>query len=83
MTKVGVAVRQYNVKAVIDIFNKKRKCCNHRRPDSVYFYTLLLIMYLSAIETIIFRREISLTWSDSFGFAQNPIHDFQNTVLNS
>ena len=28
------------------------------------------------------RREMSLIGSTSFGFAQNKIHDFQNTVLN-
>ena len=27
------------------------------------------------------HREMSLTGSTSFGFAQNTIHDFQNTVL--
>ena len=46
------------------------------------FYTLLLIVHLSAIETLICRREMSLIGSTSFGFAQNTIHDFQNTVLN-
>ena len=56
---------------------------HHRCPDSVYFHTLLLIIYLSAIERLICRREISLIGSTSFGFAQNTIHDFQNTVLNS
>ena len=55
--------------AVIDIFNKKRKCCNHRCPDS-YFYTLLLIIYLSVIEKLICRREMSLIRCTSFGFAQ-------------
>ena len=65
------------------IFNEKRKCCNHQCSDSVYFNTLLLILYLSAIETIVCHREMSLTGSTSFGFAQNTIHDFQNTVLNS
>ena len=69
--------------AVTDIFTEKRKSCNHRCPDSVYFHTLLLIMYLSAIERLICRREMSLIGSKSFGFAQNTIHDFQNTVLNS
>ena len=69
--------------ACIDILNKKRKCCNHRCPDPVYFNTLLLIIYLSAFETLICRREMSLIGSTSFGFAQNTIHDFQNTVLNS
>ena len=44
---------------------------------------LLLIIYLSAIETLLCRREMSLIGSTSFGFAQNTIHDFQNTLLNS
>ena len=39
--------------------------------------------YLSAIETFICRREISLIGSTSFGFAQNALHDFLNTLLNS
>ena len=69
--------------APIDIFNGKRKSCNHRCPDSVYFHTLLLIIYLSAVERLICRRELSLIGSTSFGFAQNTTHDFQNTVLNS
>ena len=70
--------------AVIDIFNEKRKCCNYRCPDSVYFHMLLLIIYMSAIETPICRIEMSVTRSTFFGqFAQNTIHDFQNTVLNS
>ena len=43
--------------AVADFFNKKRKFCNHRCPDSVYFITLLLIIYLSAIETLTCRRK--------------------------
>ena len=46
-------------------------------------HTLLLIIYLSAIEKLICRRKMSLIGSSSFGFAQNTIHDFQNTVLNS
>ena len=58
---------------------KKGKCC----PDSVYSYTLLLVIYLSVIETLICRREMSLIGSTSVGFAQNTIHDFQNTLLNS
>ena len=83
VTTLGVSLRQKNDIAVIDTFNEKRKSCNHRCPDSVYFHTLLLIIYLSAIERLIYRREMSLTGSTSFGFAQNTIHDFQNTVLNS
>ena len=55
------------------IFNEKRKCCNHRCPDSVYFNTSLLIIYLSAIEKLVCRREMSLIGSASFGFAQNTI----------
>ena len=63
----------------MDIFNEKRNCCNHRCPVSIYFYRLLLIIYLRAIERLICRREMSLTGSSSFRFAQNTIHDFQNT----
>ena len=81
--RLGVSLRQQNDIAVIDIFTEKRKSCNHRCPDSVYFQTLLLIIYLSAIERLICRGEMSLIGSSSFGFAQNRIHDFQNTVLNS
>ena len=38
---------------------------------------------MSATETLICRREMSLIGSASFGFVQNTIHAFQNTVLNS
>ena len=79
--KVGVALRQQNDIAVIYIFNQKRKYCNRRCPDSVYFDTLLLIIYLSAIETCICRREMSLIGSTAFGFAQNTIHDFWRTIV--
>ena len=61
----------------------KNGSCNHRCSDSVYFHMLLLTIYLSAMERLICRREISLIGSTSFGFAQDMIHDFQNTVLNS
>ena len=44
---------------------------------------LSLIIYLNAIERLICRREMSLIGSTSFGFAQNTMHDFKNTVLNS
>ena len=81
VTKLGVSLRQQNDIAVIDLFNEKS--CNHRCPDSVYFHTLLLIIYLTDIERLICRREMSLIGSTSFGFAQNTMHDFQNTVLNS
>ena len=68
---------------VIDIFNEKRKRCNYRYPDSVNFHTLLLIIYLSAIQRLICRREMSVIGSTFLGFAQITTHDFQNTVLNS
>ena len=51
-------------------------------PFSVYF-NMLFSCYLSAIETLICLREMSLIGSCSFGFATNTIDDFQNTVLNS
>ena len=47
--------------------------------DALFLF--LLIIYLSAIEAFICRREMSVIGSTSFGFAQNTIHDFQNTVL--
>ena len=73
-----------NDKAGKDVFQKKKKnCCNHRCPDPVYLNTLFLIIYLRVIKTLICRREMSLIRSTSFGFAQNTIDDFQNTVLNS
>ena len=56
-------------------------CCKHLCPDSVYLNTLLLIIYSIAIKTLICCREMSLVGTTSFGFAQNTIHDFQNTVL--
>ena len=63
------------------VFNQKRKCCNNRCPDSVYFNTLLLILHLSAIETLVCRREMSLIGSTSLGFAQNTIHDLHGIEL--
>ena len=38
---------------------------------------------MSPIETLICRGEMSLIGSTSFGFAQNTINNFQNTVLDS
>ena len=61
----------------------KKECYNHLYPDSDYFNTLKLISYLSAMETLTCRREMSLLGSTSFGFAQSTIHDFQNTVSGS
>ena len=49
----------------------------------ILFNTLLLIIYLSAIKTLICRREMSLIGSTSFGFAPNTMHDIQSTLLNS
>ena len=66
--------------AVIHIFAKKRKYCNHRCPDSVYFNTLLLIIHLSTVKTLNCCREMSLIRSTSFGLAQNTIHDFHNPI---
>ena len=63
VTKLGVATRKQNDITVIDIFNEKRKSSSHRCLDSDYFHTLLLIIYLSAIETLICRREMSLIGS--------------------
>ena len=36
---------------------------------------------MSAIETLICRREMCLLGSSSLGFAQNTINDFQNIEL--
>ena len=41
------------------------------------------IIYLSAIERLICRRGMSLIGFTSFSLAQNMMHNFQNTVLNS
>ena len=60
VTKLSVSLHQQNDIAIIDIFNEKRKSCNHRYPDSVYFHMLLLIIHLSAIERLICRIEMSL-----------------------
>ena len=46
-------------------------------PGLCLFFTLLLIIYVSAIETLICRGEMGLIGFTSFGFAQNAIHDFQ------
>ena len=49
--------------------------------NPVYFNTLLLISYLSVIETLFVIEKLSLTGFTSFGFAQNGFHDFRNTLL--
>ena len=56
-------------------------CSCNRCPNPVYFDTPLLIIYLSAIETFICHRKIEFIGFTLFGFAENTIHDFQNTVL--
>ena len=82
--KAWLSLHHLNDIAVTDIFNgKKKKSCNHRCPDPVYFHMLLLIIYLSATERLICHKEMSLIGSTSFSFAQNMMHDCQNTVLNS
>ena len=53
---------------------------NPTTPDSLYFHTMLLIIYLGAIERLICRREMSLIGFTSFGLAQNTMHDFQNSL---
>ena len=42
----------------------------------------MLIVYLSAIERLICRREISLIGSTSFVFAQNTMHYFDKCHKN-
>ena len=44
-------------------------------------------LFSHAVVSYIFEydchREMSLIGSTSFGYAQNTMHDFQNTILNS
>ena len=49
----------------------------------LFLFIRCFISYLSAIETLTCLREMSLIGSTSFGFAQNTMLDFQNTVMNS
>ena len=58
--ELGVSLRKYNDIAATDIFNKKRNCCNHPCPGSVYFNMMLIIIYLSATKTFICCRKMSL-----------------------
>ena len=64
---------------------KRKKYSYDWCPTPVYFKSLLLVIYLSAFETIInfVVEKLSLIGFTSFGFAQNTILDFQNTILNS
>ena len=56
---------------------------NDQFPNTAYFNSLLLIIYMGVLQTLICGREMSLMGSTSFSFAQNTIHDIRNTVLNS
>ena len=51
----------------------------------IHCYSYTQIIYLSAIKrlTCICGREMSLIGSTFFSFAQNKMHDFQNTLMNS
>ena len=78
---MGVA---FSVLFTIYIFNNKKKVLQSSMPLFCLFQYAIVnyiferyqIIYLSAIETLICRREKSLIRSTSFGFAQNTIHDF-------
>ena len=47
----------------------------------LFSHAVINYIYLSAIKRLICRREMSLIGSTSFGFTQNMMHDFKNTVL--
>ena len=70
----------HSADTILLIFSIKTGYSNDRSPYPVYFDTLLLIIYLSAIETLICDREVNFTSTD---FAQTTIDDFRTTVLNS
>ena len=54
------------------------------KKESVAIIDALIVFILIRFcQTLVCRREMSLIGSTSFGFAQNMIHDFQNTVFNS
>ena len=53
-----VSLCQWNVIAAIDIFNKKKEYFYDQCPKSVYVNIPLLIIYLSANETLIGHTEI-------------------------
>ena len=60
---------------------KKESVAITHAPILFFFHTLLLIIYLSAVKTLICHRKMSLIGSTSFGFAQNTIHDFQKNGI--
>ena len=62
-----------------NLMNTNVEIVPFKSRESFFFCSV----YLSAIKTLTCQRETSLTGSTSFGFVQNMIHDFQNTVLNS
>ena len=59
-------------------FQSKKTVFQSSISDPVYFNTLFLVKYLSAIKILICRREMSLIGSTSYDFAQNMIHDLSN-----
>ena len=65
------------------MFQVKTKFSNDECPSPVYFNAPFLIICLNSIETLICHGTIELIGSASFRFAQNMLHDFRNTVLNS
>ena len=54
-----------------------------RCPNPVYFNIPLLIVYCSAIKHLFVIQKLRFIVSTFFGFAQNTLRAFQNTVLNS
>ena len=56
--RLCISLRQWNAIAVIDVFNKKSIPIYDRCSNPVYFNTPLLIIYLSAMETLICHTEI-------------------------
>ena len=58
--RLCVSLRYYNVISDKDIFNFKKIYSYDRCTNSIHFNTPLLIIYLSAIETLICHREIEL-----------------------
>ena len=56
---------------------KKRKCCNHRCLDSVYFNRIYAVVNYIFECYLICRREMSLIGFTTFGFAQNTYMVFK------
>ena len=84
MTKVvciNAPIQRYS--GYRDFHYKEKKYSYDRCCNTVYFKTPFLIIYFSAIEHLFVIEYLSLKGFTSFGFAQNKLHDFRNTVLNS